>query len=181
MTDSRPNQFRSLMFQPTERRKKPKALCKIKRKGVHVGWGCLVDDAPGETSNLTKYFIITSSKAIPIGNFDAKEYEVEFKKRMVKCCRLTDIAKTIHHVLSGLVLIAIYPQSYEFNHASCRRYKCCSVLKKSPKNQCLMVDDDDDDDNDNDNDSFIDNTALVLRETPYTMSTDELYILNNVI
>ena len=41
--------------------------------------------------------------------------------------------------------------------------------------------DDDDDDNDNDNDSFIDNTALVLRETPYTMSTDELYILNNVI
>lgn len=108
MTDSSPNQFMSLLFQPTERRKKPKGFCRIKRKDVHVGWGCLVDDASAKSSNLIKYFIITSSKAIPKENFDAKEYEIEFEKRpSEKRCQLPLIAKTVYYFLSGLVLIAI--------------------------------------------------------------------------
>ncbi|XP_022807529.1 uncharacterized protein LOC111344551 [Stylophora pistillata] len=133
------NSHISQYFLASETRTRPKSFCKIKRKDGHFGWGCLVDDAPDETSDWTKYFILTSSKAIPKENFDAKEYEVEFTKRRGKCCRLTDIAKTVHHILSGLVLIAIYPQSYEFNHAMfqtapCfRRHKSCSVLEKSPR------------------------------------------------
>ncbi|PFX14620.1 Reticulocyte-binding protein 2-like a [Stylophora pistillata] len=135
----RMNSHISQYFLASETRTRPKSFCKIKRKDGHFGWGCLVDDAPDETSDWTKYFILTSSKAIPKENFDAKEYEVEFTKRRGKCCRLTDIAKTVHHILSGLVLIAIYPQSYEFNHAMfqtapCfRRHKSCSVLEKSPR------------------------------------------------
>ena len=140
------SKVRQKLFQPTstekEKREKMrrKGVCKITQDGGHLGWGCLVCDSP-QVKN-TEYFIITSSKAIPKDNSDAKKYQkyqVEFEKpsKERKSFQLGEIAKTVHHdVASGLVVIAIDSKSPQLNHGLGKLRERCSVLNDLPKIGC---------------------------------------------
>lgn len=120
-------------------RKKRKGVCKITQDGNHLGWGCLVFDPPQvKNADFSKYFIITSSKAIPKENFDAEKYQVEFERPSAgqKSFQLGEIAKTVHHIAPGLVAIAINSKSCQLKHGCGKLRQRCSVLKNVPQTGC---------------------------------------------
>lgn len=116
-------------------RKNRKAICQITLNGKKVGCGCLVYDP-----DLSKYCVITGSKAIPDKNLAGKKYYLLFERGSSpdpRAILLSDIVRkeppTCIFSGSGVVVIFIDSDSSQLHHGCSIFRKKCSVLKHPPK------------------------------------------------